>query len=46
VLKSSTYYMNNRKAFKTKINSLLYPTGRTGSREGGTVVRKIGERGF
>jgi hypothetical protein len=24
VLKSSTYYMNNRKAFKTKINSLLY----------------------
>jgi hypothetical protein len=26
VLKSSTYYMNNRKAFKTKINSLLYPT--------------------
>jgi hypothetical protein len=25
VLKSSTYYMNNRKAF-TKINSLLYPT--------------------
>jgi hypothetical protein len=46
VLKSSTYYMNNRKAFKTKINSLLYPTRANWKPRRRHRRSQIGERGF